>query len=42
MTPETAYDSRADTLAHIRRVNDLLLTVCHGLLARAKGQEAYL
>ena len=32
----TAYDSKADTLEHIRRVNDLLLTVCHGLLLRAK------
>lgn len=39
MTSETtpaAYDSRADTLAHIRRVNDLMLTACHGLLLRAK------
>ncbi len=32
----TPQDSKADTLEHIRRVNDLILTACHGLLLRAK------
>jgi hypothetical protein len=35
MTTET-YDSRADTLAHIQRVNELLLIVCARLMERAR------
>jgi len=34
-TETTTYDSRADTLAHIRRVNELLLDCCGGLQRRA-------
>lgn len=35
MTTETTYDSRADTLAHIRRVNELLLCCMSVLSLRA-------
>jgi hypothetical protein len=33
------YDSRADTLAHIRRVNALLLACCEDLQARASVHD---
>lgn len=39
MSTNTPYDSTADTLAHIRRVNDLLLTACAGLQFRAKVHD---
>lgn len=41
MTPDTspAYDSRMDTLLHIRRVNSLLLNACHNLQTRARNHD---
>lgn len=35
----SAYDSRADTLAHIKRVNALLLECCMELQVRAKRHD---
>lgn len=35
----TSYDSTADTLAHIRRVNELLLTFCTILMHRAQVHD---
>ena len=34
------YDSKADTLQHIKRVNELLLTACAELLLRAKKHDS--
>jgi len=36
---ENNFDSSAETLKHIRRVNDLLLDVCHELMIRAKKHD---
>lgn len=40
MNNQSAYDSRADTLAHIRRVNELLLACCIALQQRAQVHDA--
>lgn len=36
---ENNYDSSAETLKHIRRVNDLIIDVCYELLQRAKKHD---